>query len=57
MARGRRFIPRQVGGLVGFGCIGDEALYPNLIGTFGKGFAHSQLGEVIVADYLVPVRK
>ena len=30
---------------------GDEALYPNLIGTYGKGFLHSQLGEVNVADY------
>ncbi len=30
---------------------GDEALYPNLIGTYGKGFLHSQLGEVNVSDY------
>jgi hypothetical protein len=30
---------------------GDEALYPNLIATYGKGFLHSQLGEVNVADY------
>jgi len=30
---------------------GDEALYPNLIGTYGKGFLHSQLGEVNVPDY------
>ena len=30
---------------------GDEALYPNLIGTFTKGFLHSQLGEVAVRDY------
>ena len=25
---------------------GDEALYPNLIGSYTKGFLHSQLGEV-----------
>ena len=30
---------------------GDEALYPNLIGTFGKGFPHSPAGEVNAADY------
>ncbi len=30
---------------------GDEALYPNLIGTYGKGFLHSQIGEVNVPDY------
>src|ERR1022692_2466299 len=30
---------------------GDEALYPNLIGTFGKGLLHSQLGEVNLAAY------
>ena len=30
---------------------GDEALYPNLIGTYGKGLLHSQLGEVNVAAY------
>jgi PAP2 superfamily len=30
---------------------GDETLYPNLIGTYGKGFLHSQNGEVHVSDY------
>ena len=30
---------------------GDEALYPNLIGTYGKGFPHAQSGEVNAADY------
>jgi hypothetical protein len=30
---------------------GDEALYPNLIGTYGKGLLHSQIGEVNVAAY------
>jgi hypothetical protein len=30
---------------------GDETLYPNLIGTYGKGLLHSQLGEVNVAAY------
>jgi hypothetical protein len=30
---------------------GDEALYPNLIGTYGKGLLHSQLGEVNLAAY------
>ncbi len=37
--------------LANFTTNGDEALYPNLIGTYGKGFLHSQLGEVHVADY------
>jgi hypothetical protein len=34
-----------------FATNGDEALYPNLIGTYGKGLLHSQLGEVNLAAY------
>ena len=30
---------------------GDEALYPNLIGTFTKGLSHNGLGEVDPAGY------
>ena len=30
---------------------GDEALYPNLIGTYGKGLLHSQVGEVDLPSY------
>ena len=30
---------------------GDETLYPNLIGNYGKGLLHSQLGEVNIAAY------
>jgi membrane-associated phospholipid phosphatase len=30
---------------------GDESLYPNFIGNYGKGLLHSQLGEVNQAAY------